>query len=232
MESKTYLVAGQHSWSKEAFKHNTSSSIDTWLYTSDKDYISLSTIDELSPDKIFFTHWSHIVPKEITDKYECICFHPSHLPYGRGGTPVQNLIREGFTETKLTAFRMTDEIDAGPIYLQYPLSLEGTAQQIYTRTTRISWDMIKTIIKYNLQSYEQEGTPHYFKRRTPNQSEISGKESLGELFDHIRMLSAENYPHAFIEYGDYIIEFCDPTKAVNSLLTYAIIYRKGAFDES
>ena len=40
------------------------------------------------------------------------------LPYGRGGSPLQNLILKGKKTTKITAFKMIDKIDAGPIYLK------------------------------------------------------------------------------------------------------------------
>jgi len=227
-----YLVVGQHSWSKNAFdKHTKYETHTEWEYFSDRPGCLPTYVKTYSPTKIFFTHWSFIVPPEITDNYECICFHPSHLPYGRGGTPIQNLIKEGFTQTRVTAFKMNQEIDAGPIYLQYPLGLEGSAQEIYERIAEISWSMIHHILKDKIIPIAQEGTPIYFKRRTSEQSEILGGWNLDGMYDHIRMLSAEGYPHAFIEYGDYIIEFMEPSKATNSILANAVIYRKEDFDD-
>lgn len=58
--------------------------------------------------------------------------------------------------------------------------------------------------------HPQEGEPYYFKRRTPAMSEMSPELSLEDLYDHIRMLSAEGYPLAFITWGDYRLEFEDP----------------------
>ncbi len=37
--------------------------------------------------------------------------HMTDVPYGRGGSPLQNLIARGHTSTKLTAMRMTAEVD-------------------------------------------------------------------------------------------------------------------------
>lgn len=45
----------------------------------------------------------------------------------------------------------------------------------------------------------QEGDPVVFKRRKPEQSDMSGLEKLEEIFDYIRMLDADGYPHAYIE---------------------------------
>ena len=83
-------------------------------------------------------------------------FHETNVPYGRGGSPIQNLIIENHKKTVITALQMVDKLDAGPIYLKYPLSLNGNAQQIYERTAKIIFNMIKVIIKVNLN--------HWFKR--------------------------------------------------------------------
>lgn len=233
LEDKTrYLIFGQHSWSRNAFNELMTRVYNRykWFYVNNPDKL-LEAVKKIEPTKIFFMHWSFIVPKEVTNNYECICFHPSHLPYGRGGTPIQNLIKQGFKKTKLTAFRMTEEIDAGPIYLKQELSLTGSAQDIYTRIATLSTQMIEDIIRYDIKPYPQQGEPVYFKRRTPPESEIVGDENLEDLYDHIRMLSAESYPHAFIEYNDYIIKFSDPFPPNgNSMLVHAVIYRKEEYD--
>jgi len=59
----------------------------------------------ISPRYIFFAHWRWIVPKATVENYECICFHMTDLPYGRGGSPLQNLIVRGYQDTVLTAFK-------------------------------------------------------------------------------------------------------------------------------
>ena len=51
------------------------------------------------------------------------------LPYGRGGTPLQNLILRGHQNTKLSAFKLVDEMDAGPIYLKADLFFRGIGRR-------------------------------------------------------------------------------------------------------
>ena len=46
------------------------------------------------------------MPSEIIRNYECICFHETDLPFGRGGSPIQNLIVRGFKTTKISAIKM------------------------------------------------------------------------------------------------------------------------------
>lgn len=115
--------------------------------------------------KLFFPYWSFKISKEMMDNYECIGMHMTDLPYGRGGSPLQNLILRGFTETVITAFRITDEWDAGPIYCKRPLSLAGTAQEIFDRASNIIYnEMIPFILTNDIEPVPQEGEVVLFKR--------------------------------------------------------------------
>ncbi|UZP66801.1 hypothetical protein N1030_14465 [Desulfovibrio mangrovi] len=129
------------------------------------------------------------------------------LPFGRGGSPLQNLIQRGFTETKLSALRCTEEVDAGPVYMKRPLSLHGSAEEIFLRAASIMEEMIVEIIDTSPQPVPQSGEPTFFERRKPEQSNISKLPSLEALFDHIRMLDAEGYPAAFLETDRFRMEF-------------------------
>jgi methionyl-tRNA formyltransferase len=147
------------------------------------------------------------VPDEIVKKYECVCFHMTDLPFGRGGSPLQNLIVQGYKDTILTALRMGKGMDTGPIYYKKPLSLHGSAYDIYKRSGRLCWDMISDFIKEYPNPVSQEGTITNFKRRTPEQSQIPEGLSLEDVYNYIRMLDAPGYPKAFLEMNDYRLEF-------------------------
>ncbi len=54
----------------------------------------------------------------IIKNYNCICFHTAPLPYGRGGSPIQNLIKRNYKKTPICALKMSNKIDAGPIFLK------------------------------------------------------------------------------------------------------------------
>lgn len=99
-----------------------------------------------NPKYIFFLHWSWKVPLEIINNYECVCFHMTDVPYGRGGSPLQNLVVRGHRRTKLTALRMTEDFDAGPVYLKKDLTLGGNAEEIYIRACYLSAEMIHRIV--------------------------------------------------------------------------------------
>jgi len=167
----------------------------------------MEKVRAIDPRFIFVLHWSWKVPDEIVDGFECVCFHMTDVPYGRGGSPLQNLIVRGHRETKVTALRMNREIDAGPVYLKEALSLEGRAEDIYIRAGETAAKMIARIIQAEMPPVPQTGEVVSFKRRKPEESNIAQIQSLPDLYDHIRMLDAEDYPHAFLEAGQFRMEF-------------------------
>jgi len=204
----SYIFASVGSWHKKIYQEKTRSLPGKWTYVGEPKELTLDKLESIKPKYIFFPHWRWKVPDEIVNNYDCICFHETDLPFGRGGTPIQNLILRGFKETVISAIKMTPELDAGPIYIKRRLSLKGAAQNIYTRSARTVFRMIKEIIEKNIAPRAQNGRVTFFKRRTPSQSKIpKNVEMLEQLYDFIRMLDAEGYPHAFIESGRFRIEF-------------------------
>jgi methionyl-tRNA formyltransferase len=202
-----YVVAGSKSWSRVIFDQVVSRFVGKWSFTGSPDSLN-ALLETLDPRYIFFLHWSWMVPDEIIEKYECVCFHMADVPYGRGGSPLQNLIIRGQKDTVLTALRMTTDLDAGPVYLKRPLSLFGsTAEEIYVRATHLSAEMIEEIIEKEPHPKAQEGEVTLFKRRKPEDSEMPQLDTLEQLFDFIRMLDGEGYTRAFVLYKNFRFEF-------------------------
>ena len=128
-----YLIISKKIWDEKNFylkKRN---------FFSQK--VNKKIIVKTKPNIIFFIHWSKIIKKEIYSKYFCVQFHCTKLPYGRGGSPVQNLIISGQKETFITAFKVEKKLDSGPIILRRKMKLIGTANDIYKRIENISLKM-------------------------------------------------------------------------------------------
>lgn len=224
---KIFFVS-EKSWNKELVSYLQSTMPQYAFYLiSQKEDFTVERIGSISPVKIFIPHWSYIIPSAIFERYECIVFHMTDLPYGRGGSPLQNLIVRGLTATKLSALRVEVGLDTGPVYLKMDLSLSGTAEEIFVRVNKLVGKMIVEIIQNNLQPVPQEGDPVVFKRRKPEQSDMSGLEKLEEIFDYIRMLDADGYPHAYIEKGEFRYEFTRASiKADGSIVADVKITKK------
>jgi methionyl-tRNA formyltransferase len=114
---------------------------------------------------VFFLNWSSYVSPNILRAAECVNFHCTVLPYGRGGGPIENLILRGHTETVITAHRMVEELDAGPIYAQSgPVSLAGTKAEILDRFVEPVVSMIRQIVTEEPEPYPQVGEVVRFSR--------------------------------------------------------------------
>ena len=88
------------------------------------------------------------------------------LPFGRGGSPLQNLIFGGIYRTKVSALKMTDEVDSGPIYMKHDLDIStGSATEIFEQVSDIIFtNMIPEIISNRIDLEDQSGDITYFKR--------------------------------------------------------------------
>ena len=129
------------------------------------------------------------------------------LPYGRGGSPLQNLIIRGFESTKISAIRVQDGVDTGDIYLKNDLELHGSAYDIFKRGNIIINNMIVKILKKRIDPVPQNGKVTLFKRRKPEQSNIEKLRTINKVYDYIRMLDADGYPKAYIENNTFKFEF-------------------------
>ena len=171
--------------------------------------LSREAVQKLDPEWIFVPHWSHLIPEAIWGQWPTVIFHMTDLPYGRGGSPLQNLIQRGHSNTMLTALRCGAELDAGDVYLKEPLSLYGSAEEIFLRADALIEQMILRIAHESPTPQPQQGEAVLFSRRKPAQSNLANC-SAGDLdacYNQIRMLDAEGYPHAFIEILGMRLEF-------------------------
>ncbi|MGF1740814.1 hypothetical protein L4C34_07000 [Vibrio profundum] len=218
MNPNNYIVATIKPWNIDQFHHVKDTLPGNWHLVTDHTELTLELLEKLAPRYIFFPHWSWIVPSEILDRWECVCFHMADVPYGRGGSPLQNLIVRGHKETKLSALQMVRELDAGPVYTKVPLSLSGAAQDIFHRMAPLMFDLARDIAINEPEPQEQGGEVMTFKRRTPEQSALPSEGNISTLYDHIRMLDAETYPTAFLQYGEFRLEFSQAEVDINGRL--------------
>jgi methionyl-tRNA formyltransferase len=199
---------------------------ETFTIIAAKADLTVERLRELKPKYVFFPHWSYIIPVEIFTEFECVIFHMTDVPFGRGGSPLQNLISRGIYETKVTALRCEREVDAGAVYMKRPLSLHGTAEEIYIRAAQQIEMMIADIVNSHPTPIPQTGEITAFPRRKPQESNAENVESLEKMFDYIRMLDAEGYPQAFIETEHLRFEFSRASLKPNEILADVRITRK------
>ncbi len=200
-----FIIITKKKWDLNNFKD-----LNKNIFVLDK--INLKKIKKINPKIIFFIHWSKLINNSIFNKYLCIQFHSSNLPKGRGGSPIQNQILSNIKKTKISAFKVSENLDSGPICLQYDLSLKGSALDILKRIENKSIQMIKKIINIkDLHFKKQKGKPSFFKRRKPSESKINTHKitTINKLYDFLRMLDAPCYPKAYVKLNKFKFMFND-----------------------
>lgn len=208
------IIASSKSWFKLDKKLKKNNKIK---FLSSNKELKLKTIKKFSPDYIFFPHWSWRVSKNIYKNFNCILFHTAPLPYGRGGSPIQNLIIKGIKSAPVCALKMDESIDSGDIYLKKNINLNGNLTEIFDNINNAVNFLISRIIKKNLKAYTQKGKAVYFKRLNTEDNEIKGKLNITQIYDRIRMVDHFEYPKAFINLCNYKVEFSNAKLNSNSL---------------
>ncbi len=195
------------SWASEIYnKLAKTYDVHDFLLIHSKENFSEEELKSFKPDIILWYGWSWMITSEFVDNYESIMLHPSPLPKYRGGSPIQNQIINGETESAVTLFRITNELDKGDIYIQQKISLDGEIEDIFERIVKVGFEATCKVIEgdYELQSQNDEDAT-YYKRRTPNQSQITMEEIKNEsgkyLYNKIRMLTGP-YPRAYLITSD------------------------------
>jgi methionyl-tRNA formyltransferase len=180
-----------------------------------RDFVAISSADDLTPENlarlrpryVVFAHWSTRIPEAVWDAHQCVVFHMTHLPYGRGGSPLQNLVAKGHEDTAITALRCVEALDAGPVDFKRPLSLLGSAEEIFIRADRVIERMIVDIQLKEPSPAPQFGEPVVFRRRRREDSDLAAVAGIDRWYHWIRMLDAEGYPPALLDVGDVRLEF-------------------------
>ena len=175
----------------------------------DRKDLSSDVLEQIKPNFVFFPHWSWLIPEDVHSRFDCVIFHMTDVPYGRGGSPLQNLIVRGHQETMLSALKCVKDFDAGPVYLKRSLSLAGTAEEILHRASTLMELMIVEIVEKRPIPILQQGDVVEFKRRQPKDGDLAPLRELRQVYDYVRMLDADGYPPAFLKTEYLYLEFSD-----------------------
>lgn len=187
------------------------------LFLENETDLHVGAIEKFNPDLIFFPHWSWKVKKEIFSRFKCIVFHTAPLPYGRGGSPIQNLIVRGHISAPVCALKMVSGLDEGPIYDKQEISLEGNLSEILLRLNSAVNTIIARLIINLPQPKEQIGKTVLFKRLGSEDNEIKSHANIHEFYDIIRMLDDSSYPSAYLSLDKVKMEFSEIVKEAGNL---------------
>ena len=93
------------------------------------------------PDAILVVDFAQLIrePFLSVPRWGCLNVHPSLLPRWRGAAPVPRSLMDGDVRTGVTVFRLTPEMDAGPILRQAAVEVGAgeTATELYDRLSAL-----------------------------------------------------------------------------------------------
>jgi methionyl-tRNA formyltransferase len=116
--------------------------------------------------------FGQIIPQEIIDIFPkgIINIHPSLLPKYRGPTPVETAIVDGVAETGVSLMSLGAKMDAGPVYLQEKVALNGkeTKPGLAKKLLALGSEMLEANLAYildgTLEPIPQDATQATYTR--------------------------------------------------------------------
>ncbi|MBI5906494.1 methionyl-tRNA formyltransferase [Candidatus Saccharibacteria bacterium] len=121
--------------------------------------------------------FGRIIPQGIIDLFPkgIINIHPSLLPMYRGSTPLEAAMLNGAIETGVSIMHLSAEMDAGPVFAQARVSLNGseTKQELADRLSDLG---AKTLVKILPAILDGSATAKPQDEKTATYSQILKKE--------------------------------------------------------
>ena len=129
--------------------------------------------------------------------------HASALPQGQGWSPMTWQILEGASSIPITLFEAVADLDAGSIYLQHNIALEGheLAEEWRVLLAQATSDLCLAWFDRYQQVVDaaqaQHGEASNYRRRRPADSQLDPELSLAEQFNLLRVVDNYSYPAFF-----------------------------------
>lgn len=155
----------------------------------------------------FYFGYSRIVGNKIRSRHDInLVVHESDLPSGRGWSPLTWQVLQGAQKIMVTLFEAVDAVDSGVIYGQTIIELQGhelisdLRRHQAAATFKLCTEFILDYPAVLKKKREQRGTPSYFQKRTPEDSQIDVNRSLADQFNLLRVCDNQRYP-AWFDYA-------------------------------
>ncbi len=154
-----------------------------------------ATLRRLEPRVSVVVAYGHILLPRILDLPPdgSINLHASLLPELRGAGPVSWAILRGLEATGVTAMRMAEEMDAGPILLQkaVPIGLRETAAELTRRLSELGAQaLVETLSLLDAGELVEEEQDHEKATFAPKvdraMARVDWNRNAGELDLHLR----------------------------------------------
>ena len=159
-------------------------------------------------DLCFFLSYGKIVDSSVRSRHGfSLVVHESDLPKGRGWSPASWLILSGNRNVPVTLIEAVDSVDAGDVFGQIWITVSDVdlvddwRQKISHATAKLVTDFVRTVLSGTVCRKPQVGSPTYFRRRGPKDSELNLGSPLIDQFGLVQIVDNSNYPIWFVHKG-------------------------------
>lgn len=160
-------------------------------------------------DLLFLVSCSQIIDENIRNRYKyTLVLHASDLPQGRGWSPHVWAILEGAKAITVSLLQAEDSVDTGAIWAKrsFPIPKDALYDEINRclfETELMLMDEAILLVKSGMKPQPQLKSikPTYYRKRTPEDSEIDATQPLNKLFNKIRVMDPCRYPAFFHLHG-------------------------------
>jgi methionyl-tRNA formyltransferase len=135
-----------------------------------------------------------LTPEQLSFHRHNLVVYESALPHGQGWSPMTWQILEGAGHIPITLFEATATLDAGPIYLQDIIELQGIElveewRSLQARATiRLCLEWLDRHTEVIGQARLQQGEASHCQRRRPADSQLDPQRCQAEQFNLLRVV--------------------------------------------
>jgi spore coat polysaccharide biosynthesis predicted glycosyltransferase SpsG len=169
----------------------------------------ITKADDLRQGDLLFvlSYWGLLRDEALAKHVHNLVVHESALPKGKGWSPLSWQILEEKNKIPVTLFEAVHKVDAGEVYLQGIISLEGheLIDEIRAHQAKATFELCHEFVERYpdivTDKKPQSGEESFYRRRGPEDSRLDPNKSLLEQFNLLRVVDNESYP-AFFERND------------------------------
>jgi methionyl-tRNA formyltransferase len=147
--------------------------------------------ERLDAETIVLVGYGRLIPSDLLERHLWLNVHPSLLPRWRGAAPVERALMAGDEQTGVTAIKLVEELDAGPIAGQraFRIGPDDDAGAVYERAAEVGAALLDEVLPSPSFTPQPDVGVTYADKLTAEDRELDWSRPAEELDRQVRALS-------------------------------------------
>ena len=162
---------------------------------------------KMAHDVVFMlSYFQELNTQQLNRHKKHLVIHESDLPKGRGWAPLFWQVLEGKKKIPVVLFEAVAGADRGPVYLRDTILLQD--HELHDEIRRLqaekTCEMCLRFLKNykRLKAYRQKGKSTTYRRRVPQDSQLSVDRNIRNQFNLLRIANNKEFP-VFFKFRGY-----------------------------